>query len=113
VKAGEFRRLALALPGAVEGAHMGHADFRTGGRIFASLGPAEDWAMVKLPADEQAALIDSDPDVYSAFAGAWGRFGATRIELEAARRPVVGKALEAAFRNVSAPRPRRRKEKPT
>ena len=33
----DFRHLALALEGTVEGAHMGHADFRVGGRIFASL----------------------------------------------------------------------------
>jgi hypothetical protein len=38
VRATEFRRLALSLPAAVEGAHMGHADFRVGGRIFATLG---------------------------------------------------------------------------
>jgi hypothetical protein len=34
----EFRRLALAHPGAEERAHMGHPDFRVGGRLFATLG---------------------------------------------------------------------------
>ena len=34
----DFRRIALSQPGAAEGAHMGHADFRVGGRIFATLG---------------------------------------------------------------------------
>jgi len=44
-----FRRAALALPGAIEGSHQGHADFRVGKRIFATLGyPDEDWGMVKL-----------------------------------------------------------------
>ena len=33
-----FRRIALALPDAVEGSHQGHADFRVGKRIFATLG---------------------------------------------------------------------------
>src|SRR5689334_4452292 len=33
----DFRRLALALEGAEEGSHMGAADFRVGGRIFATL----------------------------------------------------------------------------
>ena len=32
-----FRRLALALPGAVESSHMGAPDFRINGRIFATL----------------------------------------------------------------------------
>ena len=35
--ADDFRALALALPDVVEGAHHGKADFRTGGRIFATL----------------------------------------------------------------------------
>src|SRR5688572_29037591 len=36
--AAAFRRIALGMSGAVEGAHMGHPDFRTGvgGRIFAT-----------------------------------------------------------------------------
>src|SRR5688572_27326061 len=33
----DFRRIALNLDGAEEGAHMGAADFRVGGRIFATL----------------------------------------------------------------------------
>jgi hypothetical protein len=36
--ADEFRRLALSFPEVVEGSHMGHADFRVGGKIFATLG---------------------------------------------------------------------------
>ncbi|MGQ0552829.1 MAG: MmcQ/YjbR family DNA-binding protein [Planctomycetota bacterium] len=32
-----FRKLALAFPAASEGAHMGHPDFRVGGKIFATL----------------------------------------------------------------------------
>src|SRR5262245_20824159 len=44
----EFRSLALSLPETAEGAHMGHPDFRVGGRIFATLGPGEAWSMVKL-----------------------------------------------------------------
>jgi hypothetical protein len=30
--ANEFRRMALSLPDAIEAAHMGHPDFRVGGR---------------------------------------------------------------------------------
>ena len=33
----DFRDIALALDGAIEGAHMGHPDFRANSRIFASL----------------------------------------------------------------------------
>jgi len=36
--AAEFRRFALSLPDAIEASHMGHPDFRVGGKIFATLG---------------------------------------------------------------------------
>ncbi len=44
----DFRKLALSLEGDIEGSHMGHADFRVGGKIFATL-PKKDHGMVKLP----------------------------------------------------------------
>jgi hypothetical protein len=37
MKAADFRRIALSLEGVEEGSHMGAADFRVGGRIFATL----------------------------------------------------------------------------
>lgn len=33
----DFRRIALGMAGAMEGAHMGHPDFRVKNRIFATL----------------------------------------------------------------------------
>ena len=33
----DFRHLALAIPGEIESAHMGHPDFRIDGKIFATL----------------------------------------------------------------------------
>jgi hypothetical protein len=36
--AAQFREIALSFPEAVEAAHMGHPDFRIGGKIFATLG---------------------------------------------------------------------------
>lgn len=93
-----FRKLALALPETTEGSHMGHADFRTGGKIFASL-PDEDGtrAMVKLTPEEQEAFMESDPDHFSPCAGAWGMGGATYIALKGIRTPVVKRALKAAW----------------
>lgn len=35
--ADDFRRISLSLDGAEERAHMGAADFRVGGRIFARM----------------------------------------------------------------------------
>ena len=43
--ADKFRQLALALPEAIEKAHMGHPDFRVGGKIFATLWAGDEFGM--------------------------------------------------------------------
>ena len=106
--ADRFRRMALALDGATEGAHMGHADFRAGGRIFASLGyPDGGHAMVKvLPADQQS-LVTARPDAFQPATGAWGVGGATMVDLRRAPVALVRTAIAAALRLAIAPRVRR------
>jgi hypothetical protein len=99
-----FRKLALQLPEAVEGNHMGHADFRVGGRIFATLGyPDAGWAMVKLTPDQQEALCAAQPRTFVPVKGGWGLRGATNVFLRAARAQNLRPALLLAWRNV-APR---------
>lgn len=96
-----FRKLALALPGAIESAHMGHPDFRAGGRIFASLGaPDASFGMVKLTPEQQDGFVDFAPAVFVPVAGGWGRGGATNVRLAAATAATLRPALEVAWRNV-------------
>jgi len=99
-----FRTIALAQPQAVEGSHMGHADFRVGGKVFASLGPDEDWGMVKLNPDDQADLIGDESGPYKPASGAWGANGCTIITLRRASEPKVRRAIAAAWRNVAPTR---------
>ena len=104
-----FRELALALQGAVEGAHMGHPDFRANGRIFATLQADERTGMVMEP-EEQAVLLREHPDVFTPAAGAWGRQGCTLVRLEAAAARVVKPAMLLAWHEaVSKPAPRSKK----
>ncbi len=100
----DFRKVALNLPGTIESAHMGHPDFRVGGKIYATLSPEKGWAMVKLTPDEQEAFMQAAPDVFSPVAGGWGRGGATRVRLKAATKAVARDGLVAAWRN-RAPKP--------
>lgn len=103
--AAQFRRLALSLPEAIESAHMGHPDFRVGGKIFATLGPAPcEWGMVKLTPPQQASFIRAEPGVFEPCSGAWGRGGATKVVLRAAGEPTVRQALAAAWRNTAPKR---------
>ena len=102
--ADEFRSLALSFPEAVEDAHMGHPDFRVRGKIFATLGPDEDWGMVKLRADQQAAFVRAEPHVAQPASGAWGSRGATIVRLRDANELTVRQALSAAWRNTAPKR---------
>ena len=97
----KFRQLALALPEASEQSHMGQPDFRVSGKIFASLGPDESWAMVKLTPDQQASFMAGDNGSLTPAAGAWGRRGCTIIQLRTAKAASVEPALIAAWRNTA------------
>lgn len=102
--ANEFRLLALALPEATEDEHMGHPDFRVRGKIFATLGSDEVRGMVKLNLDQQSLFVRSDPKVFRPVKGAWGRYGATFVFLDAATEPAVRQAMVAAWRNTAPKR---------
>ncbi len=102
-----FRRIALAFDGAVEGAHMGHPDFRVDKRIFASLHDDNQSGMVKLTPDQQSSFIDDYPAAFAPEAGAWGRSGCTRVTLKAVNDDILGEALTLAWQNTK--RTRRKK----
>jgi len=97
--AAEFRRLALSLPSAEERAHMGHPDFRVGGKIFATLGhPDARHGTIMMSPQDQDLLIRDYPRVFVHAAGAWGRSGSTSVVLRIAPRRAVAAALESAWR---------------
>lgn len=100
----DFRRIALELEGAEEGAHMGAVDFRVGGRIFATLAHAvEGYGNLMLAPEQQAAFIDELPDVFIPVAGGWGRMGATHVVLAQANEDLLRGALRTAWqRRVDA-----------
>ena len=102
--AAEFRHVALSFPDVVEGAHMGHADFRIGGRIFATLGyPNDRYAVVMLSPQDQDLVIRDHPETFAPASGKWGASGSTTVVLGAASVSAVAAALEAAWRR-RAPR---------
>ena len=99
-----FRLIALSLPGAVEGAHHGHADFRLGKRVFATLGyPDQSWGMVKLTPEQQSMLVEAEPDIFRPVPGGWGKGGSTNVRLALADQTTLRSALTLAWTNIAPP----------
>ena len=93
-----FRRIALSLAGVEEREHMGHPDFRVGGKIFATLGhPNEQFGTLMLSPEDQSILVRQYPKAFTPAPGAWGRSGSTSIQLRHAPARAVRLAIEAAW----------------
>jgi hypothetical protein len=109
----DFRRIALKMNDATEGAHMGHPDFRANGRIFATLYPDGVSAMVKLTPDQQQDFMRADALAFTPASGAWGRQGCTTVRLDSVEEDMLGEAMTLAWQNTlkaqvaAKPKPRR------
>jgi len=101
----QFRRIALSMEGAIEGAHMGHPDFRANGRIFATLSPGEKDGMVKLSPEQQEEYLHAHPKAYVPVNGAWGRQGCTTVRLAAATEATLTVAMRLAWLESGKKRP--------
>ena len=78
---------------------MGNADFRVGGRIFATLASAEQgYGNLKLTPEQQKAFVEELPGVFLPIAGGWGRTGMTHIHLASAGEDVLTGALHTAWK---------------
>ena len=97
--ANDFRRIALTLEGAEEGSHMGAADFRVGGRIFATLAAqAQGYGNLMLTPEVQQQFVAEAPGIFVPVPGGWGRNGATHIVLAKANRDILTGALHTAWK---------------
>ena len=102
MSATRFRKIALGLPGTTEGSHQGHADFRAGKRIFATLGyPDAAWGMVKLTPEQQSVLVAAGPEIFRPVPGGWGKHGSTNVHLAKADAATLESALRQAWSNVA------------
>jgi len=78
---------------------MGHADFRVGGRIFATLASADQgFGNLMLNPEQQAAFVEELPAVFAPIPGGWGKSGSTHIRLSAASEDVLSGALSTAWK---------------
>ena len=95
----DFRRIALSLEGAEEGSHMGAADFRVDGRIFATLAAQDKgYGNLMLTPEIQAQFVAEASEVFIPIAGGWGKNGATHVLLAAANEDLLTGALQTAWK---------------
>jgi len=99
--ADEYRKIALSFPEASEDSHMDHPDFRVRGKIFATLGPGEEWGALKLTPEQQEFLIRAAANAFKPASGAWGKRGSTIVTLSEAKDDDVRHALTEAWRNTA------------
>lgn len=93
------RKLALALPEAVEGSHFDHPDFRVRSKIFASLSHDGRTVSFKTTSANLDALVASDPDTFrDAWRGRWVGARLDRITV-----PMLRDLLNDAWR-LAAPK---------
>jgi hypothetical protein len=99
----DVRAIALLLPEVVEGAHMGHPDFRVGGKIFATLWTDEERVVIKLTPEIQAVLMEAEPTLFEPIEGSWGKRGWTNVDLAEVEEETLRSALLAAWSAVAPP----------
>jgi hypothetical protein len=102
----DIRRLALAMPEAVEADHFGMPSFRVGGKIFCTI-HQQPRMMVKLEPEDQRNLAEAYPGVVEAVPGYWGRKGSTFVACEQADESLVATLLDMAWTRVAPARLKR------
>jgi hypothetical protein len=94
-----FRKIALQMPGAVEGSHMGHADFRVDGKIFATCGLKKGFGVLMLTPEQQAGMVEDAPKIFLPVPGGWGKNGSTMVALANVTPALLEPALRLAWKN--------------
>jgi hypothetical protein len=96
-----FRQFALSFPDAEEQPHFHLASFRVKKKIFATLWEKEHRAMLKLPLVEQSVFCAYDKEIFFPVPGAWGKKGATFVDLNKVPKRMLKDALSVAYNSLS------------
>lgn len=107
VSLSSFRQLALSLPNAEEQPHFNLASFRVKKKIFATLWEKEHRAMLKLPLVEQSVFCAYDKEIFFPVPGAWGKKGATFVDLKRVNKGMLKDALSVAYNTLTGGKARR------
>ena len=98
----QARRVFLEQPEAEEKAHMGHPDFRVGGKIFATLWPDKNLAVVRLSAADQTGALQMFPEALTL--KYWGKSPYVEVKLAKANAALLRSLAQAAWRHTAPKR---------
>lgn len=104
VTSDEFRKMAISLPGTEEKPHFHLQSFRVNNKIFATLWEKEKRAMLKLSLVSQSVFCTYDKNVFYPVPGAWGKKGATFVDLNKVRKDMFKDALKRAYDELVSPK---------
>lgn len=102
--ADELRSIALSFPKAIEKPHFDWSSFRVDaprGKIFCTLPPHHEFTNVFLTPEEQAMLVEAEPQVFFKVPNKWGEKGATSIRLDACDAITLRSALTMSWRHAA------------
>jgi hypothetical protein len=97
--------MARALDGATEKDHFGGDAFVANGRIFATVWHDKNTVNLMLNLEQQKYFLSIDGEGFNQINNAWGRQGATNVQLEFVDPDQLSEALKAAWENSAKKRP--------
>lgn len=113
VTTADARKLALALDDAEELPHFERTSFRVKKKIFATMDEKNGIVCVLLSPVDQSAFCAYDKTVMYPVPNAWGKKGATYINLSKVKKTMLKDAIATAYatvlRKMKTPKPSRRK----
>jgi predicted DNA-binding protein (MmcQ/YjbR family) len=100
VKSTEVRKLALSLDNAEELPHFERTSFRVKKKIFATMSEKENLVCVMLSPVDQSAFCAYDKTVMYPVPNAWGKKGATYVNLKKVKKTMLKDALATAYHHL-------------
>ena len=99
----EFRKLALAMPNAVEQPHFEATSFRVNKKIFATMDERVNCVCLMLTVEDQSVFCLHDVAVIYPVPNKWGQNGATYVELDKLEHiEILQDATQQAYNNKIA-----------
>lgn len=91
------RKIALSFDEVVELPHFELTSFRVRKKIFATLDSKNNRAVLMLPVVDQSVFSAFDKTIMYPVPNAWGKRGATKVELSKVRKGILKDALTVAY----------------